>query len=858
MPTITKEQKSIPVKTFPRRYGLILITSAFMILGYPWWARNSRNIMGEDFVDARAAYVERRFIPNLVNSTEYISTSNGWKEIVYSQGITFGVYSTSNIITKTNYYVNLNLKIEPETDSIFATFINGTNTIIMDRLVEEPSTYIRIFNNMNLPPSQGETNRLIVSGFGLTEIVIPIHIRPYGNAQPSILETNVTYWGLAKEHSLINMSHYSKVFNERIYFKAGDFLYPETHWDQVSNIVTSVTNLFWVAQDAEYLDSAHIEKERMITLFESFRNLTTVYDWVEPEEFIQSAVPVFGWKEHSWTFTNTEVYSSSPLPFDSPTNGNVYSLINTESVSHVTFMTSKTMLRNSQTGKYPIYPNLWYNEPQNRPVFGDFPFPSFTNLSPIEMWVEYWESNDISNIICFQIPDMGSDRVKSVLTSEVSKVFEGKGNWWSTIPGSLGMFSNCYIYPSLEKLTNTLSYDIEFTNEPPYFVTNWYTEYNIKYNPRITTNTFQELMEVAKKLNATLHEASQISDDQTILYEYSSIMSDGTNAPYENSSDWFADAQVEDSTQVYTNNTISSFFSDNVSLEGTTSAWEWENTSEYSKDGRIEVSSGSGGSSEFSGSIESRREKITGLMLSYPSLFALTNGYVSEVWIYAVVKTSVIEPLATCAPQEYHLSWLEDNMIGVPIEKYTRYEDYFLTPTGDTTPLSDFTVPGYDCCEHDFPEGFIRNQTQKDEIYDNIPYCKIKLNLVKHVVDPKELIRFDFGIDSVSLPFDNFQTVSAIEESHDGYYDYQTLIQDEEGSNYVTETHNYISMQEYTVSSLNNSAYPEFWVMVKWNWKHMNPDNIYKPEEYQPVWYTNSYDKLIHPYTNNPSSTNTP
>jgi len=860
MPTITKDNKPVPVRTFPRRYGLIFITSAFMILGYPWWARNDRHIMGEDFADAAAALQERTKIPYFYNKETVMEVIDGSKttyvNVVTSDGVTFGLNSSSNVIATTNYFVNLSLKLE--SDHLFATFVNGTNIMRWDK-VESRGGFadIRIFNRRNFPTNESASADLVISGSGLEDVTIPITVKAYGSAEDSVLEDDPPSWGIVRQHKKINMAYYNKIFTERISFSGGTWDHPETHWEQLSNTVTSVTNYSWTAKDTEYYDSAHIERERMIDLFNGFRELTATYDWVDPSEFIQSAVPVFGWQDHIWSSTNEFVSTECPLPFDSTTNGIVFTLNmdNTGTIAHVTFVTSKSMIRNSITGRYPLYPNIWWNQDRN-PGFGElFPDDPYFDSSQIEEWLAYWNTNDLCVMSCFTLPNIYpfSKKIEDV---DVGKVFDGKGYWWSILPNRLGMETNCYVYPSLETMTNTMDFFISFTNEAPYFVTNWYTKYDVAYNAHINvTNTFQELMEVAKKLNATLHQASQVCDDKTITHSYYSSISDGGNGPYETYSDWYNDALFEESDNVSSNNGIGTFFYESCNFDEYVIATSSETTKEF-PDGTKEVTSYNNSYGGFSGNAEGSAEKVTGLMLNYPSLYALTNGYVSEVWIYAVVETDVIVPMATCAPQQSSSSALLDNPEGAPIEKYTTYERYSVTPTADSTQLQTFNLAGYDCCEYDLPAGFKRTPTQKDEIFSDIPIKKEKLNLVKHVANPVDLIRFDFGIEGATIPAGNYQVVSAKEETWSGHEDLQYLWHDDDPSNWVTEaSDSYVSYDVSYSKIEGHSANVSFWVMVKWNWKHMNEDNIYKPDEYKPIWYTNSYEKIRHPaYTNEPQT----
>lgn len=258
--------------------------------------------------------------------------------------------------------------------------------------------------------------------------------------------------------------------------------------------------------------------------------------------------------------------------------------------------------------------------------------------------------------------------------------------------------------------------------------------------------------------------------------------------------------------------------------------------------------------------------RVTDAYTDYPSRYAITNGYVSRVRVYAMYTASrgAYIPFAADVPGAYEGAGASESSVleapdldgcdcntGISPIDGARSVTRTVTASnsGDWGPFYDdevdffslgvsvagFAAPpalAFDAAgrTYDVPSG---NSAGKDVV---------RVTLLVDVSDPTEYpIRFSYGPESLGIPdtYDYEGEVVCVETT--SLSDYwragpgefsQWRASVENSTAAVTET-----IKLHTLSrSLECSS--EIFVVVDWNFKHMNPANPYVPEPFVPAWLT--------------------
>lgn len=220
------------------------------------------------------------------------------------------------------------------------------------------------------------------------------------------------------------------------------------------------------------------------------------------------------------------------------------------------------------------------------------------------------------------------------------------------------------------------------------------------------------------------------------------------------------------------------------------------------------------------------------VILDYPSAYAVTNGYVSRVRVYAVTRYS--DPWGLCTPADYTNTVGQYTYVwdGNGVQDFTDPSYFSDKDLGTGLALSYRTLPaGYDYVT--------RNGAQ----YSYIPTSRIVGDLVLDVSNPSSVTNFAFTFGTSALApsaFDWWQEVS-FSEGITRRFAWTGDMEVWNGEEWITMTGDWWTIETSTAEWMEKKteqvlSIPYFLVVVDWNWKHLNDANPYVPTPYTPEW----------------------
>lgn len=265
------------------------------------------------------------------------------------------------------------------------------------------------------------------------------------------------------------------------------------------------------------------------------------------------------------------------------------------------------------------------------------------------------------------------------------------------------------------------------------------------------------------------------------------------------------------------------------------------------------------------------RIRITGAYVDYPSAYAITNGYVSRVQIFAVYEAfrGATTPYATDVAGMHTENWRNTNWTthigsicdttGLSPSEGSVSDATDVTVTNSlmwpvTDDSSDFFALGVYPQIYNAPPDLSSNAAPRtigrldSASGESSGISTVRVTLVTSVLNPTEYpIRFSLGPESISLPAheDADYYGEVIDESERTFTDVISVPRDEymncdygafatKDDGMITYTSTYRRWEH----NRRIECLPRVIVVVDWNFKHMNPANPYTPESFIPAWLT--------------------
>jgi len=416
------------------------------------------------------------------------------------------------------------------------------------------------------------------------------------------------------------------------------------------------------------------------------------------------------------------------------------------------------------------------------------------------------------------------DSVNYSPDSSANGLWEGKGTFWS----KAGLGTNVWMFHSAERYMTITNMNVESVYNSP-DVTNYSPEVVIIYDRSLLTNKLTELKKCLDPLKQTL----VVKDCSDILpYPDTMVKSESTTMVMTNF-DWTATSWEQvlthygpQTTAAYTNISKRSFTGSlaHQYLSGDGDAW-----SSVSHDSYYGDTSDAG----FLYNVEqwgSSFEKVENASFDYPSLWAITNGYVDRVRIYVSIEYASAAAIPA-PPTDYvetsdsGTGWnYTESTTRTGTADFTRPDSFSAITYGLSFLFSSIFVPGSFTVSNDrYDYGtFPVNHVYINKIYDQKPTGRISFTLGLDSLDPDKQAYQQASMTKnyyksgsyMPLPYPSTETAT-----YDDTYDGQDTW-------YKTE---------------HSFAIKKFFILVDWNWQHLNSDKPFVPDINHPDW--------LKPYT---------
>lgn len=781
----------------------VKIAAGMSILGGLWYTTGP-GVRGEDWAEARGALHERSVIPYL-----------------YGTNAPSARAAVTNIVETTNYMTTVTVSITA--GAPYLTLDTPTTLVFTDADYATPQTvtahgttrapWTQEASTITLTDDetpQSQTDVVFYSGTGSSSEVP--NYSPDGNLFVSVTEMSRPF-------------DYTGSFTVKLENQ------PATH-PYVSGATTNITEVY------DTLDTVNpgLVWSQTYPVLQGFRSLMQSGIWLEDstafaaaaEGYIFEAAHVEYVKEEDrayplefnyyWVDGNADSYDLSPTYdwYHFPWTGQAFSNVTVKAV----FATLDTVLTNISSA-------------------ADYHFPA--------------GSSAVSSLTSAYPPwDTG---LSPVVPDNPDALFDGKGSWWI----SSGMHTSC----------------VWTLQSSEFFKTNNYTE--TFYNKGVTTNKHNDIKRMAEALKYTMvvrypADVLQHTNSYAVRHEYV-YSSTNAEAPSSVSLPEFA-ADCDFMEHTATTSRAPSFACSTDAykrlhvaghLAGGTAVYSDAVVIREPCDTDVPVAdvtfTGDGGLGFVGGpegeGWQSGYTEIRNAVLDYPSVYALTNGYVKCVRVYAVVHREETDPIrphrsgtwdfledkgtfeiscedpyrsATYPHDEYNLVTVTALVDGTLPTEHMGDNTMQLT-AGRSGEVLNPLVP----CPLDLPAGYPANTDGSASII-SMDISKVKANLVFKADNPDspEDLMFDIVGPSPYSPSDlSYQTSG---------FDY-TGVQELRGETGAFGYENYtvtttFSDREYVTDETVTLLY--FIVVVDWNWEHygdipfvpgaLNPAPVWRDE----------------------------
>ena len=270
---------------------------------------------------------------------------------------------------------------------------------------------------------------------------------------------------------------------------------------------------------------------------------------------------------------------------------------------------------------------------------------------------------------------------------------------------------------------------------------------------------------------------------------------------------------------------------------GTVTTYSPPDSDSYSYDDStnyVALSGGAGGFGEYT--------RIRQARVGYPSLYALTNGFVKRVRIYTLATYPIPENIPPSSAFTTNWSSHEDWVLGEGATGDLGYRDdeaaYSREVTSaDTTGPGAFSDLSYGLAillsTRTVPPGF----TPGRDSAVGIPITRARAKLLQTWDNPTGKLYFDLGLvadpfSPTPMQYDEYVELetATMDSFVDEYYNNTKVRTDTDSSNYQKTTRHQTGKTAHTIRLRG------FVVVVDWNWKHLSPDGPFSPTPNVPAW----------------------
>ena len=193
-----------------------------------------------------------------------------------------------------------------------------------------------------------------------------------------------------------------------------------------------------------------------------------------------------------------------------------------------------------------------------------------------------------------------------------------------------------------------------------------------------------------------------------------------------------------------------------------------------------------------------------GCTLPYPSMFAITNGYVSSISIYAVAK-----------PER----------LGGYAYPSLEHADATVTYSGTFPNAEDYNDIGFGYVDYVCGFPALEQSASKTKAAwikgDGFPLVQARVNLIGTWNNPSERPVFDFGSDIVLS---------------DPPFSEESVKIDGDVITYPDGSESEYNEEKFEIYGSLDLELAGFIVVVDWNWKHLNPSAPFVPTTHTPGW----------------------